>query len=398
MMRSRRRRPGLLALGWLASAGCVALGPEAGAHPLPPLPVADLLLVGFAGTEARDNAEVRALVCDLRVGGVILFERDVATGRPRNILNAEQVARLTADLQALARDCAGRPLLIAADAEGGRVMRLSERAGYAATPSPQELGEAGDLAQTELEARRLGRRLREAGINWNLAPVVDVAVNPANPAVVALGRTYSADPAAVAAHARAFLAGMHAAGVLTALKHFPGHGSSRGDSHLGFTDVTDTADPEIELAPYRQLVREGLADSIMTAHVFNRGLDVRHPATLSRGTITGLLRGRLGWQGVVVTDDLLMGAILQHYGLEEAARLALRAGVDVLLLSQNSLRVEPRAAARVVAEIHRALRRGALSRRTVEAALSRVEALRRRAVSGAPAAPADLAGQVPGSR
>src|SRR5262249_43495794 len=159
---------------------------------------------GFSGTTVEGNDEVEGLVCRLKVGGLILFERDTTTRAPRNIVSPEQVARLTADLQALALRCAGRPLLIAADAEGGAGMRLSTRAGSAAPPWAQELGDGGDLALTELEARRMGAALREAGINWNLAPVVDVAVTPTTPAVVTLGRTFSSDPAAVTAHARAF--------------------------------------------------------------------------------------------------------------------------------------------------------------------------------------------------
>src|SRR5258707_3792431 len=121
-------------------------------------------------------------------------------------------------------------------------MRLSLRLGYPLALPAQELGARDDPAFTRAEARRMGLMLREAGINWDLAPVVDVAVNPTNPAVVALGRTYSADPARVSAHARAFVQGMHEAGVLTALKHFPGHGSSPSDSHPGLTDLSDTPD------------------------------------------------------------------------------------------------------------------------------------------------------------
>src|SRR5262245_18799766 len=315
-------------LSCLLAAGCALFADSADAQsarrPLRDRPatgfaLADLLLVGFRGTEVEGSEEIRALVCDLKVGGLILFERDVATRAPRNIVSPEQVARLTGDLQALARRCAGRPLLIAADAEGGAVMRLSTRAGYLPMPSHQELGEAGDLALTELEARRLGGHLREAGINWNLAPVVDVAVNPANPAVVALGRTFGSDPEQVIAHARAFIAGMRAAGVLTALKHFPGHGSSRVDSHHGFTDVSETADLDAELAPYRALIREGFADSVMPAHVFNRTIDPWYPASLSRYTVNRLLRAKLGFKGVVVSDDLLMRAITQRYGVDEAA-------------------------------------------------------------------------------
>jgi beta-N-acetylhexosaminidase len=274
--------------------------------------------------------------------------------------------------------CAGRPLFIAADAEGGRVMRLSPRLGYAPTRPAQELGQRDDPAFTRAEARRMGAMLREAGINWNLAPVVDVAVNPENPAVVALGRTYSADPAKVAAHAEAFVAGMHDEGVLTALKHFPGHGSSRSDSHHGFTDVTDTARLRLELRPYRILIADGMADSVMTAHVFNRGLDPWDPATLSRYTVHRVLRGWLHYQGVAVSDDLLMGAIAQHYGLEDAVVRALDAGVDVLLISQNMGRVDDRAAERVVAAITRAIADGRLRESAITAAVSRVDTLRAR--------------------
>ena len=334
--------------------------------------------MGFQGTTLEGNEELRALICDVRVGGLILFERDAATRGPRNIVDPEQLARLTADAQALARRCAGRPLLIATDAEGGSVMRLSLRAGYPPAPSAQDMAERDDPALTEQEARRLGQRLREAGINWNLAPVVDVALNAENPAVVTLGRTYGSDPAMVTAHARAFIRGMHEAGVLTALKHFPGHGSSVADSHHGFTDVTDSARPDVELAPYRALVREKLADAVMPAHVFNRRLDAWHPASLSWYTIRRLLRGRLGYHGVVVSDDLLMGAITQNYGLEDAALLALGAGVDILLVSENTIRGEPRGAARVVAAIQRALDEGRLTRGAIQAALRRVAALRAR--------------------
>lgn len=357
-------------------AGCALVAPRPAPDPAR-LRIADLLLVGFTGTQVAGNEEVRRLVCDVKVGGLLLFER-YTSGQPRNMVSPEQVSTLTRDLQALAARCAGRPLFIAVDAEGGRVMRLSPRLGYPPTLSARDLGERDDPAFTEAEARRMGLMLREAGINWNLAPVVDVAVNPTNPAVVALGRTYSADPARVSAQARAFVQGMHDAGVLTALKHFPGHGSSRSDSHQGFTDVTDTAELSVELRPYRTLIAAGMADSVMTAHVFNRGLDPWDPATLSRFTVRRVLRGWLHYDGVAVSDDLLMGAIAQHYGLEDAAVLALGAGVDVLLISQNTGRVDDRAAERVVAAITRAVADGTLSETAVTAAVHRVDLLRAR--------------------
>ncbi|HET7341872.1 MAG TPA: glycoside hydrolase family 3 N-terminal domain-containing protein [Methylomirabilota bacterium] len=351
-------------------AGCRTLAPPAPARLAPLLPrLGDLLLVGFHGT-AGDDAALERLLCRTRAGGLLLFAR--------NVVDAEQVARLTAALGARARECAGRAPLIAVDAEGGRVMRLGPAAGYGDTLSHQALGAENDLALTELEARRIGGRLRRAGIDWNLAPVVDVGYNPANPVIVGNGRAFGADPAAVVAHARAFIRGMHAAGVLTALKHFPGHGGSFTDSHLGFVDVTDTARPDIELAPYRALMAEGIVDSVMTAHVFNRRLDRRHPATLSRPTITGVLREQLGWRGAVVSDDLRMGAIEQHYGFEDAVVLALHAGVDVLLIADDRLPDDRSAAAVAVAAIAAALESGRLAPEAVEAALARGDALRAR--------------------
>jgi beta-N-acetylhexosaminidase len=357
--------------------GCAATSDGAARKPSP-LPLGELLLVGFGGTQVEGNDEVRSLVCDVKVGGLILFERDARSGDARNITSPEQVRQLTSDLQALAQQCTGRRLLIAADNEGGAVMRLSTRVGYLPTPPPQALGDAGDPAATALESRRMGATLREAGINWNLAPVVDVAVNPLNPAVVILGRTFSSDPQQVIIQARAFIQGMHEAGVLTSLKHFPGHGSSRSDSHQGFVDVTDTADLKIELAPYRALIKEGLADSVMTAHVFNSGLDPWNPATLSRFTIKRYLRGKLGYKGLVVSDDLLMGAIRQQYGVEEASILALQASVDMLLISQNQGRVERGAAERVLTALRSAITSGRLSSKALSASIQRVRALRSR--------------------
>lgn len=328
----------------------------------------ELLLVGFTGTDAAGNADLERLLCRARVGGILIFAR--------NVVDADQLARLTGAMRAHARACAGRSLLVAVDAEGGQVMRLGPSAGYSGTLSHQELGEGNDFALTELEARRIGQRLRQAGIDWNLAPVVDVGYNPANPVIVGTGRSFSANPALVTAHARAYASGMRQAGVLTALKHFPGHGSSYADSHQGFVDVTDTANQDLELVPYRVLMAERLVDSVMTAHVFNAWLDERRPATLSRKTITGLLRGDLGFDGLVVSDDLRMGAIERHYGLARAAVLALDAGVDVLLIADDRLPDGHSATELVLRAVHHALAGGRLDQERVASALHRVRTFR----------------------
>ena len=349
-------------------AGCGSIAVERFGRLNPRL--GELLLVGFHGTSLQDNPSLDGLLCKTRVAGVILFAR--------NIVDAEQTKRLTGDMTARALQCTGRALLVAVDAEGGSVMRLGPRAGWTATLSHQDLGQAGDLAQTELEARRIGGMLRDVGINWNLAPVVDVGYNPANPVIVGAGRSFGANPALVAVQARAYIAGMHAAGVLTAIKHFPGHGSSMGDSHDGFVDVTETARPEVELLPYRVLLAEGLVDAVMTAHVYNRNLDTRVPATLSHATIEGVLRKQLGWGGLVVSDDMRMGAIEQHYGSGDAAVRALRAGVDLVLIADDRLPGGWSASAETLKVVRRAVRRGRLPAARIDEALGRIAVLRSR--------------------
>jgi beta-N-acetylhexosaminidase len=359
-------RRGLVVGAVLAIAACATAPPDSRATMLLPQ-LGRLLLVGIPGTEVQPDGPLERLLCDARVGGVVLFSR--------NITDAAQLARFTGTMRERARHCAGNTLLVAVDAEGGRVMRLGPPAGFTPTLSAEELGQANDLVMTELEARRIGARLRTAGIDWDLAPVVDVGYNPANSVIVGEGRSFSANPLLVTSHAQAFIRGLRAEGVLTALKHFPGHGSSFADSHRGFVDVTDTANLEVELLPYRMLIADRLVDSVMTAHVFNRRLDSRYPATLSRATITGLLRQQLGFDGVVVSDDLRMGAIEKHYGLGEAAVLALQAGIDLLLIGDDRLTDERSASAVALGAIRRALLGGQLDPDRVAEALRRVGAL-----------------------
>ena len=370
---SSRLRAAVAALGVVAAvlAGCRTVAPPDPARVTAlSSDLGRLLLVGFRGTEADAEVDLDRLLCRVRVGGSLLFGR--------NIVDAAQVTRLTARIRERARLCGASRPLVAIDAEGGRVMRLGPAAGYTPTLSAEELGASHDFALTELEALRIGRTLRAAGVNWNLAPVVDVGYNPANPVIVGFGRSFNADPQLVAAQAGAWIRGMHAAGILTALKHFPGHGSSFGDSHHGFVDVTETADPDLELLPYRALIAEGLADSIMTAHVFNRRLDPRHPATLSAPTISGLLRGQLGFPGLVVSDDLRMGAIEQAYGMDHAALLALLAGVDMVLIADDRLPDGRSAAEVALAALQQALADGRLPLDRVMTALARVRALKTR--------------------
>ena len=335
--------------------------------------IGELVMVGFRGMALEASDPILQQIEAGQVGGVVLFDVDVATGSSRNVESPEQLRSLVAELQNAARS----PLLVAIDQEGGRVSRLKERYGFPATRSQQELGERQSLELTASQARQTAEVLADVGINLNLAPVVDVNVNPASPVIGALGRSFSADAAVVTDHARAVIEAHRDAGVLTAVKHFPGHGSAPGDTHLGFVDVTEAWVPA-ELVPYRTLVSEGSVDAVMTAHVVNGQLDPRWPATLSPTTITGVLRDELGFQGVVVSDDLQMGAITDHYGLETAVRQTLVAGVDILLFANNNPRAyEPDIAPRVVALVEALVGDGTLTEQRIDESVERVRALKR---------------------
>jgi beta-N-acetylhexosaminidase len=292
-----------------------------------------MLLVGFRGLTVEESGSILADIRDRALGGVVLFDYDTPTGTPvRNVASPQQLTALIAGLQA----AAPTPLIVAVDEEGGLVARLDQRHGFPPTVSAQAMGARNDPAYTRQQAGAMANTLRSVGINLNLAPVVDLNVNPSNPIIGSLGRSFSADPAVVTEQATAFIGAEHALAVKCTLKHFPGHGSSAGDTHLGGVDVTGTWSP-VELEPFRNLVSAGLPDAILTAHVFNAKLDPKYPATLSHATITGILREQLGWDGVVLSDDMQMGAIRDAFGYPDALRLAIEAGIDILTIANQQV-------------------------------------------------------------
>ncbi len=333
--------------------------------------IARLLLVGFRGTTLDEAAATVADIGERKLGGVLLFDVDQPTGGFRNVVDPEQVAALTAGLQ----DAAGGDLIIATDQEGGRVARLDERHGFPATRSAAALGRIGDPDVTRQAARALAETLGAAGLNLNLAPVADLNLNPDNPAIGALDRSFGADTASVVAHVQAFVAGHRDVGVGTAVKHFPGQGSATADTHAGFVDVTDTW-TRTELQPFARVVEEGTAQAVMTAHIFVAQLDPEVPATLSPAVIGSLLRGELRFDGVVISDDLQMGAIREQFGYEDALLRALRAGVDLLLIANQQLFV-PDVVERTITAIEGFVTDKSLSVDVIDAAEARVASLRR---------------------
>lgn len=283
------------------------------------------LTVGFEGTEVpRALAEV---IEAGRVGGIILFSR--------NIEGPAQLRALTKTLAGLAPPDA--PLVISVDQEGGRVQRLREP--WTRWPPMRAVGERDDPAKTRELGEALARELRAEGIDWNFAPCVDVDSNPDNPVIG--DRSFGTTHERVSGHAIPLLEGMQAGGVAACVKHFPGHGDTDVDSHLDLPRIDHALERlrRVELRPFEAAARADVA-SIMTAHVMFPRLDPRRPATMSE-EVLGILRAEIGYQGIVVTDDLEMGAVARHFSVRERVESPLRAGVDVLLVcKQADLRME----------------------------------------------------------
>lgn len=295
--------------------------------------IGQMLMVGFRGLDADRQSPVVNDITRYHIGGVVLFDYDVPAKSPvRNIQSPEQVKTLIDSLQQHAEI----PLFVSIDQEGGKVVRLKPKFGFSPTVSAQYLGEFNSADSTRKYARQTVETLKQLGINMNLAPSVDVNINPDNPIIGNLERSYSADPGIVTRHAQTYIQTLDEQGIITVLKHFPGHGSSEDDSHEGVTDVTMTWQ-EKELIPYRQLIASGDVDAIMTAHIYNAKLDASYPATLSKPIITGLLRDSLNFEGVVMSDDLQMKAIRSYYGLEKTIERSIKAGVDILVFANNSI-------------------------------------------------------------
>jgi beta-N-acetylhexosaminidase len=337
--------------------------------------IAQMLLLGFRGTELEGDSSLYSDIADLGIGGVLLFEYDIPSqSRPRNILSREQLIRLTGDLQR----AAPVTLFIAIDQEGGRVNRLRGEYGFPPSLSAREMAATARL--TRSQADQTAALLAALGINLNFAPCVDLDLNPQNPVISAYGRSFSADPAAVVRHASIWIEAHRRRGVISCLKHFPGHGSSSGDTHEGWVDITGLWQ-EQELAPYRRLAAAGKAEDhlmVMTSHVFNADLDPENPATFSREILTETLRNRLKFKGVIVSDDLDMEAIRAHYGFEESLEKAIHAGVDLLCLSNNGSGYDPRLAQRAHAAIYGLVQKGAISPDRIEESWKRIMAVKRR--------------------
>jgi len=334
--------------------------------------IGQMVIVGFRGTEIFDTSSIVADIESLNIGGVVLYEYDSPShSRPRNIESPTQLSALVSDL----KTHADTPLLIAIDQEGGFVDRLKESYGFPPTVTAQHLGEVDDPETTTYWANSCATTLEEMGINLNFAPVVDLNINPDCPPIGHYERSFSANPSVVIDNATIWIDQHHNRGILCAIKHFPGHGSSTEDSHLGIVDITETWS-EIELEPFDSLISAGKPDLVMTAHVFNRDIDPDYPATLSGEFIDGMLRGDLSYNGVVIADDMQMGAIQSEYGLYTAVEKSINAGVDILIFSNNYTEYNPNAASEFVDAVVWLIEEGRITEERIDESYSRIMTLK----------------------
>ena len=331
-----------------------------------------MLLVGFRGLSISQCPKLSRQLEHGLVGGVILFDYDVPEkSSERNIRSPEQLASLTSELQA----ASPFPLLIGVDQEGGEIARLSPKHGFPETVSHKWLGQRNCLAVTRAKSRELAKILASCNINLNFAPCVDLDKNPGNPGIGVKGRSFSSDGPIVVQQAREFITAHHEQGVRCVLKHFPGHGSSHGDSHLGLVDVSSHGGDD-KLLPFEQLIRLQFADAVMTAHIFNDKLDSRYPATLSKSVVTKRLKEKIGFAGPVFSDDLQMGAISAQFGLQAAIELALNAGIDIILFANNSV-YDPDIVDKVIQCVKALLDEGRVSEKQINDSLLRIQMMKK---------------------
>ena len=325
--------------------------------------IGQLLIIGFYGSDTSAG-QAKALARHIgsgHAGGVVFLRHNVKSRR-----GVEGLARMFAD-------AGGRtPTMLSIDQEGGKVQRLGTKLGYTDIPEAGRVSARYSPAQARKLYQAAGRELRASGFNVNLAPAVDLH-DPRNPVIGKYERAYGTDPQTVAAYGQAFIEGMGAAGVGCVAKHFPGHGTSRGDSHDGFVNITRTWKGE-ELEPFRALAR--VAPMVMGGHLVHADLTGKRPVTFSKELIEGTLRGQLGFTGAVMTDDLDMGAIRNNYSMRDAIIASVAAGNDLILVS-NSAKPDPDFARVATGWIARAVKDGELTPGRIDEAHARVMRIKR---------------------
>lgn len=323
--------------------------------------IGEMIMIGFRGVNSDDNWTIRVAseIENKTIGGVVFYAY--------NIENKTQFKNLTNYFISKSKT-----VLLSIDEEGGKVQRLAPSKGFTGYQTAQYIAQNSSEQEAYNEYLSMAKQLKEYNINYNFAPVVDLSINKESPIIAQLGRSYSDNPQTVANYAEQLIIAHNKAGVLTSLKHFPGHGSAAGDTHKGLTDATAVWQ-EKELEPYKLLINQNLANSIMVSHIVNQNIDTK-PASLSKKTID-ILRNNLNYDGVVISDDLQMGAIANEYDLKFVVVEAINAGNDILLFS-NYFNPRPELATDVKNIIIQAINDGTISKENVLKSIQRIKKMK----------------------
>ena len=347
--------------------------------------IGQMIMVGFEGTKLGDKGvdDILPHVRKGEIGGLVFFRY--------NITSPQQIQLLTSAFRQAASS-SHLPLLLAVDQEGGKVQRLSSKNGFEDFPSAETVAKTLTPQQAYTQYRSMAHMVKSAGFNMNFGPVVDLRGSPHDPShkpvcpvIGQLERSFSDQIETIVIYATSFIKAHHEEGIIPSPKHYPGHGLARTDSHKGMVDITLTYKP-FERKPFQSLIQQGYADIIMCAHLIDRHEDSRYPITLSSRFILPKLRKEDGFQGVVITDDLHMGAIQQHYSLKETVIRAIQAGNDILLFSNNiaaaqgvkDFKLKPNLVEQIITLILNAVKEGTISQARIEESFERIKSLKRR--------------------
>jgi beta-N-acetylhexosaminidase len=319
--------------------------------------IGQMIFSGVDGTGM--NAETRRIIKKYHVGGLILFGN--------NIESATQTVNFLNDMKTVNADNPF-PLLLGVDEEGGSVTRMPDQ--VKSLPSSRSIGQLNDREVAFNVGTILGEQMKELGFNLDFAPVLDVNSNPNNPVIG--DRSFGANPEIVTRLGIQTMKGIQSEGVISVMKHFPGHGDTGVDSHLELPKVDKSYEEltELELVPFKKAISEG-ADVSMIAHILLPKIDKSYPASMSKEVITGILREDLNFNGVVITDDLTMGAITEHYNVAEAAVQTVKAGGDLLLVAHN-----PNLVATVFDKLKAAVENGEISEGSIDESVERITHLK----------------------
>ena len=337
--------------------------------------VGQLIIAGFRGKTIQSDSPIASYIKDFSLAGVILYDIDLELGGKdltpgtRNIESPKQLKQLTDQIQNISE----RKLLISVDQEGGHTSRLKSIYGFTQDTTWAHIGKLDNTTLTKQLSEEMANTLKDAGINLNFAPVLDLDYGSGT-VISDQERACSNDPEKVIQHAKIFINAHKENKIITCGKHFPGLGSASGDTHEGLTNITDSWTVK-DLQPFDKLIHDNDLDTVMVSHAFDEKLDPEFPSSLSKSIITSMLKEDLGFKGVVICDDPSMRAISNHYDLEETFMLMIEAGVDLFCLG-NNLIYDPDYIPNVIRSICNLVSSGKIKKTRIEKSISKIELLK----------------------